>query len=379
MTEETAPDYGRVQQRVRQQAEWIAVASFTVLLPAVLLALLTASGWTAYVNVAAIHSYIAKDGSLPGSSWGVPVAIQIAILAGEATMVLDAILRRWWILGGGAAMALGGYAVEITMHVHSAESDTWALVVAAVACGGGWALTAGLMHRGVEIANEGGRTSKATSNPGAETTSKANVQPIPATSKPVSNPAPESTSRVDVQVTRATSNPMSKPVPVIVSNRPPALTSNPVSNPAAAAIANALKSGRLDMPAKAFKAPPAPPQAPIAPTGDESTNPQRGMHVVPPPADPGPPAPAPRGRHRVTAKAVSKAASVTAKISDPEAARARREEAARGWWTKKAEGALTKAEFAAEIGMSRTTLDTALKEFPEPGLNTAPAPEPVTV
>ncbi|MFI8928264.1 hypothetical protein ACIG3E_11390 [Streptomyces sp. NPDC053474] len=160
---------GKVQRKVRAQAQWIAVAAFTVMLPAVLAALLVASGWTAYVNVAAIHSYLDKPNALPGVALAVPVAVQIAILAGEATMVLNAILRRWWILLGGAMMAIGGYAVEITVHLQHSETDTWALIVAAVACGGGWALVAGLMHRGVEIANEDGTedTAKGTSKTSA--------------------------------------------------------------------------------------------------------------------------------------------------------------------------------------------------------------------
>lgn len=335
-------EYGQVQRRVRAQAEWIAVAAFSGLLPAVLLALLVASGWTAYVNVAAIHTYIAKEGSLPGSSWGVPVAIQIAILAGEATMVLDAILRRWWILIGGAAMAVGGYAVEITMHVKAAESDTWALVVAAVACGGGWALTAGLMHRGVEIANE------------AEDVSK-----------PLSSPV----SKADVEVTREPSRPVSKPMPVIVSKAVPVL-SPPPPRDTKQAIAAALKNVTLDIAVKAFKAP-----------DDESVKPQADV-PVPPPAveEPKTASPAPRPRPRVTAKAVSRAASVTAKISTPKAARARRERAARDWWKRKASGDdITKSKYAEEIGMSRTTLDIALTEFPAPEPDTVPAAEPVGV
>ena len=48
-----------------------------------------------------------------------------------------------------------GYGVEVGAHMHYGESaDTIVtMVVAAVACGGGWALAAALMDRGVEIAD----------------------------------------------------------------------------------------------------------------------------------------------------------------------------------------------------------------------------------
>ncbi|UCM88027.1 hypothetical protein [Streptomyces marincola] len=144
-----------VQERVRTQMAVIATSTFTVLLPLVLVTLLITSAWTGWVTVMALHTYLDRPGSLPGATWAVPVAVQAFIIVGEATMVLNSILRRPWIMASGAAATAAGYGVEVGAHIHYGENaDTViTMVVAAVACGGGWALLAGLMDRGVEIAD----------------------------------------------------------------------------------------------------------------------------------------------------------------------------------------------------------------------------------
>ncbi|WP_129840403.1 hypothetical protein [Streptomyces sp. RFCAC02] len=145
-----------VQERVRTQAAVIAAAVFTIFLPMVLVVLATTSAWTGWVNVMAMHTYLDRPGTLPGATWAVPIAVQAFIIVGEATMVLHSVLRRRWIMISGATATALGYGVEIGAHIHYGESaDTVVtMVVAAVACGGGWALAAALMDRGVEIADE---------------------------------------------------------------------------------------------------------------------------------------------------------------------------------------------------------------------------------
>ncbi|WP_405832482.1 hypothetical protein [Streptomyces sp. NBC_00105] len=146
-------EYGAIQMEVRKQIVWVAVWTFRILLPAVLVALAVVSIWTAVVNVSAMRGYLIGDVS-DNASIAIPIAVQTAILAGEATMLLDAVLRRWWLLMAGALMSVSGYTVEIVAHVQHSNSGTWALIVAAVACGGGWALMSALAHRGVQVANE---------------------------------------------------------------------------------------------------------------------------------------------------------------------------------------------------------------------------------
>ncbi|MDT0307635.1 hypothetical protein RM780_11760 [Streptomyces sp. DSM 44917] len=145
-----------VHERVRAQAAFFAVAAFTVLLPLVLVTLTATSVWTGWVNVMAMHAYLDQPGALPGVRWAVPVAVQAFIVIGEATMVLNSVLRRRWILGSGAAATVAGYSVEIGAHLYYGEAldAIIAMIVAAVACGGGWALVAALMDRGVDMANE---------------------------------------------------------------------------------------------------------------------------------------------------------------------------------------------------------------------------------
>ncbi len=144
-----------VEQRVRAQAAFIASAAFHILLPLVLATLVTASAWTGWVNVMALHTYLDRPGALPGVMWAVPVAVQTFIIAGEATMVLNSILRRRWIMASGATAAAAGYGTETGAHVYygAAPDTTVTMIVSAIACGGGWALVAALMRRGVELAN----------------------------------------------------------------------------------------------------------------------------------------------------------------------------------------------------------------------------------
>ncbi|TDC24482.1 hypothetical protein E1265_09600 [Streptomyces sp. 8K308] len=146
---------GTIQQRVRDQAAFIATAVFTAFLPAVLAILTITSAWNGWVNVMALHTYLDQPGVLPGVTWAVPVAVQAFIIAGEATMVLNSILRRRWIMASGIAATTLGYTTEAAAHIHygQAPDQIITMIVAAVACGGGWGLMAGLMHRGVEIAD----------------------------------------------------------------------------------------------------------------------------------------------------------------------------------------------------------------------------------
>ncbi len=150
------PATGRpVQARVRVQMAFIATCAFTVFLPLVLATLIFTSVWTGWVNVMAMHTYLDGPDTLPGAAWAVPVAVQAFIIAGEATMVLNSVLRRRWIVVSGAAVTAAGYSVEVGAHVYFGDgSDAiMTMVVAAVACGGGWALVAALMDRGVQIAD----------------------------------------------------------------------------------------------------------------------------------------------------------------------------------------------------------------------------------
>ncbi|MEO3754876.1 hypothetical protein [Streptomyces sp. B6B3] len=163
----TATTMPTVEQRVRAQAAFIASAAFNVLLPLVLVALAIASAWTGWVNVMAMRTYLASPEALPGVTWAVPVAVQTFVIAGEATMVLNSILCRRWILISGAAASVAGYGAEIGAHVYygAAPDTTITMIVSAVACGGGWALVAALMHRGVEIANDAPDQSHDSSGP----------------------------------------------------------------------------------------------------------------------------------------------------------------------------------------------------------------------
>ncbi|MGP4112287.1 hypothetical protein ACTWP5_15410 [Streptomyces sp. 4N509B] len=146
-----------VDDRVRAQAAAIAGAAFSVFLPLVLGALVVTSAWTGWVNVMAMHTYLDVPRALPGSMWAVPIAVQTFIIVGEATMVLNSVLRRRWIVASGAAAVAAGYGAEIGAHVYYGEApDTIAtMIVAAAASGGGWALVAALLDRGVQLANSG--------------------------------------------------------------------------------------------------------------------------------------------------------------------------------------------------------------------------------
>ncbi|WP_461031604.1 hypothetical protein [Streptomyces mayteni] len=144
-----------MEERVRAQIAGIAAYAFTIFLPLILVALTLTSAWTGWVNVMAMHTYLERPHALPGATWAVPIAVQTFVIVGEATMVLNSVLRRRWIVLSGAAATVSGYGVEIAAHIYYGEgTDTIVvMIVAAVACGGGWALMAGLMDRGVEIAN----------------------------------------------------------------------------------------------------------------------------------------------------------------------------------------------------------------------------------
>ncbi|ARQ69158.1 hypothetical protein [Streptomyces marincola] len=184
-----------VEQRVRAQAAFIASAAFHVFLPFVLVTLVIASAWTGWVNVMAMHTYLDRPGALPGVEWAVPVAVQTFVIAGEATMVLNSILRRRWIMISGAAAAVAGYGAETCAHVHygAAPDTTVTMIVSAVACGGGWALVAALMRRGVEIANDeaAAEESPDEQRPGAGRDVPSGGRPADATADEP-DPAPES-------------------------------------------------------------------------------------------------------------------------------------------------------------------------------------------
>jgi hypothetical protein len=147
---------------VRRQAAVIATAAFSAFLPLALVALVATSAWTGWVNVMAMHTYLDHPGALPGAMWAVPIAVQTFIFAGEATMVLNSVLRRRWILISGAGAVAAGYGTELAAHVRYGETaDVIAtMLVAAVASGGGWALVAALLDRGVRIADEAGAAAR---------------------------------------------------------------------------------------------------------------------------------------------------------------------------------------------------------------------------
>ncbi|TDC25400.1 hypothetical protein E1265_07010 [Streptomyces sp. 8K308] len=176
-----------VQARVHTQMTLIATYAFTVLLPLVLVVLVLTSAWTGWVTVMAMHTYLDQPSSLPGAMWAVPVAVQAFVIVGEATMVLNSVLRRRWIMASGAAATAAGYGAEVGAHVYYGEGiDTViTMIVAAVACGGGWALVAGLMDRGVEIADR--ETASAEWSPlfGADSArAPGSVGPTPTTVAP---------------------------------------------------------------------------------------------------------------------------------------------------------------------------------------------------
>ncbi|WP_049575776.1 hypothetical protein [Streptomyces sp. SBT349] len=199
----TAPASGppSVEDRVRGQAAVIAATAFTAFLPLVLVTLTTISIWTGAVNVMAMHAYLDHPGATPGVMWAVPVAVQAFIIVGEVTMVLNSVLRRTWILVSGAAAAVAGYGVEIGAHIHYGEQADaiGTMIVAAIACGGGWALVAALMDRGVEIAN--GRTDEhpqpmraAIPAPDPEATADT-PEPAPAPARESDTPEPDAPPR----------------------------------------------------------------------------------------------------------------------------------------------------------------------------------------
>ncbi|MDT0319279.1 hypothetical protein [Streptomyces millisiae] len=172
---------------MQTQMALIATYAFTILLPLVLVTLVLTSVWTGWVTVMAMHTYLDQPGSLPGAMWAVPVAVQAFIIVGEATMVLNSILRRRWIMASGAAATAAGYGVEVGAHVYYGDGiDTViTMVVAAVACGGGWALVAGLMDRGVEIADCGAARAERSPLVGADSTrAQGFVGPTPTSVAP---------------------------------------------------------------------------------------------------------------------------------------------------------------------------------------------------
>jgi hypothetical protein len=162
-----------IEDRVRAQAATIASVAFSVFLPLVLGALVVTSAWTGWVNVMAMHTYLDVPQALPGSMWAVPIAVQTFIIVGEATMVLNSVLRRRWIVASGAAAVAAGYCAEIGAHVYFGEAaDTVAtMIVAAAASGGGWALVAALLDRGVQLANAGDSPDRR--HPGPENSGRA--------------------------------------------------------------------------------------------------------------------------------------------------------------------------------------------------------------
>ena len=51
-------------------------------LPLILVVLAFTSAWTGWVNVMAMHTYLDRPGTLPGATWAVPIAVQVAAALG---------------------------------------------------------------------------------------------------------------------------------------------------------------------------------------------------------------------------------------------------------------------------------------------------------
>ncbi|MFG2618011.1 hypothetical protein ACGFXC_10325 [Streptomyces sp. NPDC048507] len=152
-----------VTSLVAGQTRRMTVVVFHALMPFVVAAFAAGSLWLAVEQIKAMNGYLEASGLTGSAAWAVPVVVQLAVLAGESALLMNAVLRKWQIATGAITAMVLGYGAEIAAHIYNHARDgasgnekqlITAMVLSAVLCGGGWALVALIMHKGKDIADE---------------------------------------------------------------------------------------------------------------------------------------------------------------------------------------------------------------------------------